>query len=60
MDLTKYYILHGWRKHRDPSPLFSVQWYLQRQNPDVARGGIRPLTTIFNSRWYRGAIHIRC
>lgn len=40
---ARHYLLHGWIRHLDPSPFFSVQWYLSAY-PDVAAGGLEPLT----------------
>lgn len=38
-----HYLSHGWWKGYDPSPLFSVSWYLAR-HPEVAAAGKEPLT----------------
>src|SRR5262245_50775799 len=38
----RHYLLHGVSEGRDPHPLFSTRFYLERY-PDVAASGINPL-----------------
>jgi len=40
---ARHYLLHGWIRHLDPSPFFSVKWYLSAY-PEVAAAGQEPLT----------------
>ena len=41
-DPLEHFVAFGWREGRDPGPLFSVRYYLER-NPDVAEGNVNPL-----------------
>jgi FMN phosphatase YigB (HAD superfamily)/predicted O-methyltransferase YrrM len=40
---ARHYLLHGWFRQLDPSPFFSVKWYLSAY-PEVAAAGQEPLT----------------
>lgn len=41
-DPLRHFMEEGWRKRRDPSPTFSIAFYLTR-NPEAARARINPL-----------------
>ena len=41
VDPLEHYCTHGWKEHRNPSPIFSTDFYLV-SNPDVAEKGINP------------------
>jgi GT2 family glycosyltransferase/glycosyltransferase involved in cell wall biosynthesis len=62
-----HYLRHGAAENRDPHPLFSTRFYLER-NPDVAASGVNPLVhyltrgafegrdphPLFSARFYLG------
>ncbi|MEO7931900.1 MAG: rhamnan synthesis F family protein [Chthoniobacterales bacterium] len=54
-DLTplEHYRTIGWKKNRQPHPLFDVTWYL-RQNPEVAASGQEPLQHYLEHGWKMG------
>lgn len=39
---ARHYLMHGWFRGLDPSPFFSIKWYLSAY-PEVAAAGAEPL-----------------
>jgi FMN phosphatase YigB (HAD superfamily) len=53
MSPLRHYLLHGWFRGHDPSPFFSVNWYLG-QHPEVAASGQEPLSHYLESGYRSG------
>jgi FMN phosphatase YigB (HAD superfamily) len=54
MSPLRHYLLHGWFRGHDPSPFFSVNWYLG-QHPEVATSGEEPLSHYLESGYRNGS-----
>lgn len=49
----RYYLRDGWWRGTDPSPLFSVDWYLA-EHPEVAEAAQEPLGHYVSAGWRAG------
>lgn len=50
---ARHYLLHGWFRGLDPSPFFSVAWYLENC-PEARESGTEPLTHYLESGYRSG------
>ena len=53
VDPVQHYALMGWREGRDPSPLFSTDFYLS-QVPELRDSGVNPLAHYVTKGWRQG------
>ncbi len=53
IDPARHYLVHGWFRGLDPSPFFSVSWYLSNY-PEVADAGQEPLTYYLETGYKQG------